>query len=917
MKPETKARVMIDQHLASSGWVLQDLTEINLTAALGVAVREFPTSRGPADYVLFVAGKPVGVVEAKKVGTTLSGVAEQTAKYQEGIPDILPHVPDKPPFAYESTGIETFFRDQRDPQPRSRRVFCFHRPETLAEWIEQGDTLRARLASLPPLITTGLRDCQREAIVNLEQAFAKDRPRSLVQMATGSGKTFLAVSFIYRLLKYAGARRVLFLVDRRTLAKQTLNEFQQYRPPDDGRLFTQIYNVQRMQSNKLDSVSRVCISTIQRVYSMLSNGGEPDEELEDRSTFDVAPADEPPKEVAYNPAAPIETFDFIVTDECHRSIYHLWRQVLEYFDSYLIGLTATPSKQTIGFFDNNLVMEYNHERAVADGVNVGYEVYRIKTRITQEGSKVEAGYYVDKRDRQTRKKRWEQLDDDLVYKPNQLDRDVVAIDQIRTVIRTFRDKLPEIFPDRREEVPKTLVFAKDDNHAEDIVHVIREEFGRGNEFCKKITYKTTGEKPEDLISQFRNTYHPRIAVTVDMVSTGTDIKPLECLLFMRDVRSLVYFDQMKGRGTRTIDQEDLKAVTPGAKDKTHFVIVDAVGVCEGDKTDTRPLERKKSVPLDKLMLSVAMGSRNEDVLTSIAGRLARLDRQLTEPEQERIQAAAGGMVLKTIINHLLDAVDPDQAMALAAARAGAPEPSPEQVKQAWSELAETAAQPFNLPELRNTILEIKRNKEQVIDTVSVDEVLEDGFSPEAREKAQGVVSKFREFIEANRDELTALRIIYGQPYGTRRLTYQAVKELAEAVKRPPYGLSGEAVWRAYQQLDRSRVRGAGPQRLLTDLVALVRFAVGASPVLEPYSDEVERRYAAWLAQQEQAGRGFSPEQRQWLDMIKDHIATSAEATLDDLELSPFDQEGGPFKAAKVFGPDLENILRELNEALAA
>lgn len=917
MKPETKARVMIDQHLASSGWVLQDLTEINLTAALGVAVREFPTSRGPADYVLFVAGKPVGVVEAKKVGTTLSGVAEQTAKYQEGIPDILPHVPDKPPFAYESTGIETYFRDQRDPQPRSRRVFCFHRPETLAEWIEQGDTLRYRLASLPPLVTTGLRDCQREAIVNLEQAFAKDRPRSLIQMATGSGKTFLAVSFIYRLLKYAGARRVLFLVDRRTLAKQTLNEFQQYRPPDDGRLFTQIYNVQRMQSNKLDSVSRVCISTIQRVYSMLSGGSEPDEELEDRSTFDVAPADEPPKEVAYNPAAPIETFDFIVTDECHRSIYHLWRQVLEYFDSYLIGLTATPSKQTIGFFDNNLVMEYNHERAVADGVNVGYEVYRIKTRITQEGSKVEAGYYVDKRDRQTRKKRWEQLDDDLVYKPNQLDRDVVAIDQIRTVVRTFRDKLPVIFPDRKEEIPKTLVFAKDDNHAEDIVHVIREEFGRGNEFCKKITYKTTGEKPEDLISQFRNSYHPRIAVTVDMVSTGTDIKPLECLLFMRDVRSTVYFDQMKGRGTRTIDKEDLKAVTPGAKDKTHFVIVDAVGVCETDKSDTRPLERKKSVPLDKLMLSVAMGSRSEDVLTSIAGRLARLDRQLTEPEQERIQAAAGGMVLKTIINHLLDAVDPDQAMALAAARSGAPEPSPEQVKQAWSELAEIAAKPFNLPELRNTILEIKRNKEQVIDTVSVDEVLEDGFSPEAREKAQGVVSKFREFIEANRDELTALRIIYGQPYGTRRLTYQAVKELAEAVKRPPYGLSSEAVWRAYQQLDRSRVLGAGPQRLLTDLVALVRFAVGASPVLEPYSDEVERRYAAWLAQQEQAGRGFSPEQRQWLDMIKDHIATSAEATMDDLELSPFDQMGGPVRANNVFGAELGDILQELNEVLAA
>ncbi|MFH1057508.1 MAG: DEAD/DEAH box helicase family protein, partial [Pseudomonadota bacterium] len=462
MKPETRARVLIDQQLTEAGWVLQDLNQLNLAAGLGVAVREFPTSRGPADYVLFVAGRPAGVVEAKKVGTTLSGVAEQTAKYQEGIPDILPHVPDQPPFAYESTGKEMYFRDQRDPQPRSRPVFHFHRPETLQEWLEQGGTLRARLTALPPLPTAGLRGCQVEAITNLERSFAQDRPRSLIQMATGSGKTVMAVSFIYRLLKFAGARRVLFLVDRRSLAKQTLDEFQQYQTPDDGRRFTDLYNVQRLSSNRLDLVSRVCISTIQRVYSMLCGGSEPDEELEERSGFDVAPAEEKPREVVYNPAVPIETFDFIVTDECHRSIYHLWRQVLEYFDAYLIGLTATPSKQTIGFFGNNLVMEYNHERAVADGVNVGYEVYRIKTRITEAGSQVEAGYYVDKRDRQTREKRWEQLDEDLVYPSNQLDRDVVALDQIRTVVRTFRDKLPEMFPDRTE-VPKTVVFAKDDS----------------------------------------------------------------------------------------------------------------------------------------------------------------------------------------------------------------------------------------------------------------------------------------------------------------------------------------------------------------------------------------------------------------------------------------------------------------------
>ncbi len=435
------------------------------------------------------------------------------------------------------------------------------------------------------------------------------------------------MTFVYRLIKFAGARRVLFLVDRNTLGKQAFQEFQQYQTPDDGRKFTELYNVQRLLSNKIDPVSRVCITTIQRLYSMLRGEAEFPEENEEPSTFEMKFRDMRPVDVAYNSEIPLEMFDIIVTDECHRSIYHLWRQVLEYFDAFIVGLTATPSKQTLGFFNQNLVMEYGHDRAVADGVNVAYDVYRISTKITGGGSKVESGFYVDKRDKLTRKVRWEQLNADLEYDAKELDRSVVAKDQIRTVIKTFRDKLPlEIFPGRKE-VPKTLVFAKDDSHAEDIVEIMREEFGKGNDFCKKITYRSM-ERAEDLIASFRNSYNPRIAVTVDMISTGTDIRPLECLLFMRDVRSSVYFEQMKGRGTRTISDTDLQAATPGTKSKTHFVIVDAVGVCESDKTDSRPLERKRSTPFDTLVNLVALGVRDMDTLTSLAGRLARVDREL-------------------------------------------------------------------------------------------------------------------------------------------------------------------------------------------------------------------------------------------------------------------------------------------------
>lgn len=580
MNPEQQARQQIDAALLQCGWVLQDYKALDLSAGLGIALREVPLKGGTCDYLLLVDRKPVGIIEAKPEGTTLSGVADQSGFYGDSLPDLF-QTSGRLPFLYESTGVETFFRNECDPHPRSRRVFAFHRPETLAAWMKEEQTLRFRLAQMPfahPLAKAGMRDCQIQAITQLEQSFASDRPRALIQMATGAGKTFTACAFIYRLIRFAGAKRVLFLVDRANLGRQATSEFHQFVTPDTGRKFTELYNVQHLQSNKLDDVSRVTICTIQRLYSML-RGEELDEEIEEHSTYELGMADGRPKDVAYNPKIPIEAFDFIVTDECHRSIYNLWRQVLEYFDSFLIGLTATPSKQTIGFFNGNLVTEYNHERAVADGVNVGYEVYRIKTDVTERGGKVEKGFYIDKRSKETRKRRWEQLDEDLEYSAKELDRSVVVPSQICTVLQAFKDALKtELFPGR-DLVPKTLIFAKDDSHAEDIVYLVREVFGKGNDFCKKITYQSknakTGKaaKGEELIQQFRTSPQLRIAVTVDMIATGTDIKPLECLLFLRDVRSRVYFEQMKGRGTRTLTPTDLQAVSGAdAHAKTHFVI---------------------------------------------------------------------------------------------------------------------------------------------------------------------------------------------------------------------------------------------------------------------------------------------------------------------------------------------------------
>ena len=923
--PEEIAREKIDAMLIASGWIIQDYKGIDFSLGRGIAVREVPLKTGPCDYLLLVDRKPVGVVEAKRRGTTLSTVAEQSGRYASSLPDFLSAGLTGPlPFLYESTGVETFFRDERDPDARSRQVFSFHRPETLAEWLTEVDTLRGRLQHLPPLPTQGMRDCQVEGITDLEKSFAENRPRALIQMATGAGKTFTACAFTYRLIKYAGARRVLFLVDRSNLGRQATHEFQQYVTPDIGRKFTELYNVQHLTSNALDPVCRVTICTIQRLYSML-RGEELPEDADEMSAYEIGAADGRPKEVAYNPAIPIEMFDFVVTDECHRSIYNLWRQVLEYFDAFLIGLTATPSKQTIGFFNQNLVTEYNHERAVADGVNVGYEVYRIKTQVTDQGGKVEKGFYIDKRNKLDRSKRWEQLDEDLTYGAPELDRSVVVPSQIRTVLQAFKDALfTELFPGRTL-VPKTLIFAKDDSHAEDIVHICREVFGKGNDFAKKITYQSkhpeTGKsaKSETLIQEFRTSPQLRIAVTVDMIATGTDIKPLECLLFLRDVRSRVYFEQMKGRGTRVLTPTDLQAVSGAdARVKTHFVIVDAVGVCESDKTDSRPLEKQPTVKFDALLLGVALGKRDEDTLTTLAGRLARLDRELDSAQRSLVAAIAGGKTVAQMSATLLRAIDPNAIAEHATGKPGASpaEVAPEKYEAAKKELVLQACAPFDKPALRDALVKLKQENEQTIDTVTADVVTHQGFDAAAKEKATNLLKSFRDYIEQHQAEIAALQILYSRPY-KQRLTEPMFKELEKKLRDNHAAWTEDRLWDAFAATAPGKVKGHSQAGRFADLVALVRFSLEQQPVLAPFADSVSERFNEWLMSKAKAGVKFNPEQLGWLNLIRDHIATSLSIEPEDLELSPFNQRGGLGKAHQLFGEQLPKLLDELNEVLAA
>ena len=924
--PEQIARDNIDKQLIACGWLIQDKKRLNLAAGVGVAVREYSTEVGPADYVLFVNQKPVGVIEAKREeeGVKFSVHESQVEEYANAKLKLIDNLP--LPFLYLSTGAITKFTDTRDPNPRYREVFTFHKPETLAKWIRKDVSLRTRMSeNFPELDPSGLRECQIDAITNLETSFKKNRPKALVQMATGSGKTFTAITSVYRLLKHVKAERILFLVDTKNLGEQAEGEFRKYIPQDDNRLFPELYGVSRLTSSFIPEDSQVYISTIQRLYSILK-GVELDESAEEENPNEQRSYAKEALPVVYSEKLPIEFFDYIVIDECHRSIYNLWKQVLDYFDAFQVGLTATPDNRTFGYFNQNIVSDYGYEKAVVDGVLVPYNVYSIETQITKDGAAIKMGEMVDKRERLTRKKFWESVDEDVEYTGKQLDKDIVNPSTIRTIIKEVKQQLPNMFPDRVDsngnfEVPKMLIFAKTDSHAEDIIDIVREEFDERSDFCKKITYQSK-EDPKTILSQFRNDYYPRIAVTVDMIATGTDIRPLEILLFMRDVKSRSYYEQMKGRGTRTCSLEELKSKgTPSAKyAKDHFVIIDAIGVEQSQKTDSRPLEKAPSVSLKEILQRIAVGDRSEEMMSTLANRLLRLDKQINEFEKQTFEEKAQGKGISEVVRQLLYAHDPDTKESIEqiikSEQPGiAPKELEDQVNQKHQAILEHAISVFHNPDLRDFIVDVRRKYDQIIDTLNIDTVVNSGWVKDQQAEAEKLVADFKLWIEENKDEITALQIFYDQPFRRRELTFKMLKDLSEQIIRTKPTLAPLRIWKAYEQLE--SVAGQ-PKNELIALVSLIRRVAGIDNNLTTFDKTVDKNFADWVWKKQQgAGFKFTQEQMGWLHMIKEHIATSVHLNTDDLDYTPFDAKGGRGKMWQLFGTEMENIIEELNEVLVA
>ncbi|WP_199224501.1 DEAD/DEAH box helicase family protein [Serinibacter arcticus] len=911
---EQRARILIDAQLTAAGWSVQDSRTLNIVSHQGVAVREavMAPGHGRADYLLYVDRKVVGVIEAKPTGTTLSGVEWQSAMYASGLPQhhrTRSHTIDdgRLPFAFEASGTETKFTNGYDLDPRSRAVFAFPKPETLARFVREATqhpgapTWRGRVRTMPLLTTAGLRPAQIDAVTGLEDALRKQQfDRSLIQMATGAGKTFTAVTSSYRLLKYGGFQRVLFLVDRNNLADQTLGEFSNYRTPDDGRRFTELYPVDKLTSAGVADSASVVISTIQRLHRVLQGGVAPAGDDPDLDDF----VPDAPVTVSYNEDLPPESFDLVIVDEAHRSIYGVWRSVLEYFDAHVVGLTATPGRQTFAFFRQNLVSEYTYPQSVADKVNVDFDIFRIRTERTEQGGSIEAGTVVPTIDRRTRVQRYTTLEEDLDYRPSQLDRAVTSRPQIRLVLETFRDRLfTEIFPGR-STVPKTLIFCKDDAHAEEVVTAVREVFGKGNDFAAKITY--AARDPKGHLQAFRNSPTLRIAVTVDMIATGTDVKPLECVFFMRDVRSGQYFEQMKGRGARTIEPSDFQAVTPDAEVKTRFVIVDAVGVTEHPFVDA-PLNRIKGISLKQLLGKVATLTITQDETATLASRLAALELQLTPAERTELNDVAG-RPLQGIVRGLIDAVDPDVVERAVEASPGSSH------DDVVADLVEAAITPLAAnPELRARILELRQSHDRVIDENA--DVLLDAYGVIDPDRARSVVESWQAYLEEHRAEITAIQLLSQAQHDA--VPFASIKELADRIARPPHSWTIDLVWQAYEQVEAGRVRHNDRARL-TDLVSLLRFTFGFDGELVPYAERVRERFAGWLLQQDQAGVVFGESQRWWLDRIAEVVAASAGVSADDLESAPFTERGGIDGAVQALGADrAAALLDEMNRELTA
>lgn len=863
MTPEEKARIKIDQMFADAGWKVVDRESYSptLTAA---AIREgLLEGNREADYFLFINGMAVGILEAKReeVDVTSDVVCEQAILYARGVPNYYKAFSRPLPIIYQSNGETTYFRDFRADDSYLIELNRIHTPKEIVKMLGIEDMY----AGLPTLKKKGLRDCQYEAITELENSFRAGQNRALIVLATGSGKTYTACLAAYRFLAFTPMKRILFLVDRNNLGKQAEGEFGMFRLTENGDPFNTIYTVNRLKSAKVPSDSNVVISTIQRLFSLLKGEDitDTDDDDEDTATGEV----KLPAELTLPP----DFFDLIIIDECHRSIYGNWKKVLDYFTSArLIGLTATPVPETMAFFNNNRVVNYTLERSIVDGVNVDSRVYRIKTEATENGGAIRKGDILRRETRYTGEVETIKNEETKNYTREELNRSVINPAQIKLVLETFRDVVyTEMFTDPQREpnidyLPKTLIFALNENHATNIVRIAKEVFNRTDDkFVQKITYSSGNS--DELIRQFRNDKEFRIAVTCTLVATGTDVKPLEVVMFMRDVASEPLYIQMKGRGVRTIGDDQLRNVTPNAFSKDCFFLVDAVGVTEHDKTITEPAdgESTQTLTLKRLLELLARGNVSDEFLRLIASRLARIYNKCTEKQRKEFQRLSHtGM--QEISTNIFDAFEKGTL------------PPYESINEPNNERKGLVAPLTHHPDARKYLLILAAGFVETLQP-GEDNLISKGFS---QEEADELTSAFEQYCEEHKDDIEALRMIYnndGEP-----LTYTLLKDLENKLKLANNKFQTTRLWNSYTIVNPQSVKKhttKEEKEALTNIIQLVRFANHQIETLESLYPSAQQMFNLWYGQVQ---RTVTESQIEIIRQIVDYIASNGACTIKDI-----------------------------------
>lgn len=912
--PEQKARVKIDQMLKDSGWTVVPRDDFTPDAVNAQAVEEnLMKGNLEADYILYLDGKAIAVLEAKREENKLGlEVAEQAQNYGNILPDWVQAWKTPLPFIFLCNGDLLLFKDMREAKPSYKVIKKMFTPKEIVNLA--GDDIKsqfAKLPALPPVGPKGLRECQFEAITNLEISFKQGLKKALIVLATGAGKTFTACTAAYRLLNYMGAKRVLFLVDRNNLGKQAEGEFGTYKLTETGNAFSDEYIVHRLRSVEKIGNASVVISTIQRLFAALT-GQEVDEPDDDEEM--EHDEDTPGKQVQLtgNVLLTSDFFDVIIIDECHRSIYGDWQQVLTYFNNAkIIGLTATPTPEAMAFFNKNRIVNYTLEKSIADGVNVPPRVYRIKTEISEAGGTLNEGEKVTKVSNLTGKGQNQKQKYDKDYTKTELDRSVVVPSQIETVVRAYKDAIYEsLYPEREKNwymIPKTLFFAKKESHAQDILKAIEKVFKDEfpdkklpEHFAQLITCKSGNSN--QLISDFRNNKDFRIAITVTLVATGTDVRPLEVLVFMRDINSEVLYTQMKGRGCRTIDDDKLRNVTTNANSKDFYYLIDAVGVTEHEKSMPTPNGgegRKKVLSLKDLLEHLAHGEVSNENLNLLAGYLSNVNKKAEPEDLIELNELIKTTAIKQICLDIYAAIDPDNKAF----------PEYKDINDPNTERKALISALINNVKARKKLLEVNAGFIKIA-VEETDKLISAGFS---KEQSKQYIDSFEKYLEENKDEVEALRILYNQKKVA--ITYSMLKDLEKKLLAYNNQFKSEFLWTCYQTLngESGKVKPLNKETelgVLTNLIPLVRYGYKIDNELV----SLKRRFGSYFNLYcGQAWRKFKPEQVEIVQQIAEYIVQNGCITNIELNKAKHDLF---VKAIPIFGADkLNNEMQTISKYL--